>query len=74
MRAAPVRAGVTGAAFPDLAAVIDGDLPGILWGRPDRVPLAPAQIPAHPMAGGWLPRLGRIMDVMGGEALSARNH
>jgi hypothetical protein len=64
MRAAPVRAGVISAAFPDLAAVIDGDLPGVLRGQPDRVPLAPAQIPADrvdqlvPGPGGGLVQAG----------------
>ena len=41
MRAAAVRAGLVGAALPDLAAVIDRDLPGFLRGQPDRVPFAP---------------------------------
>jgi hypothetical protein len=44
--AAAVAAGALGPAFADLAIVIDGDLPGLLGGGPDRGALAFAQVPA----------------------------
>jgi len=46
MPAGPVRAGVTGPALAHLAALIDGDLPGLRRDQPDRGALAGAQLPA----------------------------
>lgn len=46
VRAPAVSAGVLGAALAHLAAVIDGDLPGLLRYQPDRGALAFAQFPA----------------------------
>ena len=46
MPAGPVRAGGSGPALAHLAALIDGDLPGLLRDQPDRGPLAGAQLPA----------------------------
>ena len=46
MPAGLVRAGTIGAALAHLAALIDGDLPGLLRDEPDRGALAGAQLPA----------------------------
>ena len=43
MPAGPVRAGAICAAFAHLAALIDGDLPGLLRDEPDRGALAGAE-------------------------------
>ena len=46
MPAGPVRAGTSGPALAHLAALIDGDLPGLPRDEPDRGALAGAHLPA----------------------------
>jgi len=61
MPAAPVRAGVTGPALAYLAALIDGDLPGLLRGEPDRGALAGAEVPAD--------GVGQLIAAAGGQLI-----
>jgi hypothetical protein len=46
VRAVPITAGVAGSALADLAALIDGDLPGSLGHQLDRAAFPLAQLPA----------------------------
>ena len=63
MPAGPVRAGVTGPALAHLAALIDGDLPGLLRDQPDRGALAGAEFPAD--------GVGQLIAAAGGQLIQA---
>ena len=63
VRAATVRAGVIGAAFPDLAVVADGDLPGVRGHGGDGGALALVQFPAD--------GAGQLVTGPGGELVQA---
>ena len=54
MPAGPVRAGGSGPALAHLAALVDGDLPGLRRDKPDRVAFTGAQFPADGV-GQWYP-------------------
>ena len=61
VRAAGVAAGVIGAALADLAAAVDGDLPGLLRDQPQRGLLPLAQRPAD--------RVDQLIAAAGGQLI-----